>query len=57
MKTSVVSVAAVLLIAAIFADAHTIAAPQSVIDELNSDSVVVAKALAEAWSEVRTSIR
>src|SRR5437016_13901062 len=52
MKTSVLSVAAALLIAAIFAAssfvAHTIAAPQAVIVELKSDPVVVAKALAEA---------
>jgi subtilisin family serine protease len=52
MKTSVLSVAAALLIAAIFAAssfiAHTIAAPQPVIVELKSDPVVVAKALAEA---------
>ncbi len=51
MKTSVLSVAAALLIAAIFAAssfvAHTIAAPQAVIVELKSDPVVVAKALAE----------
>ena len=52
MKTSLLSVAAALLIAAVFAAssfvAHTIAAPQPVIVELKSDPVVVAKALAEA---------
>ncbi|MDX6530795.1 MAG: minor extracellular serine protease Vpr [Blastocatellia bacterium] len=52
MKTSVVSVAAALLIAAFLVTGnfvvHTIAAPQPVIVELKSDPVVVAKALAEA---------
>jgi subtilisin family serine protease len=52
MKTSLISLAAAVLIAAIFAAssfvAHTLAAPQPVIVELKSDPVVVAKALAEA---------
>ena len=52
MKTSVLSLAATLFIAAIFAAsrfvAHTVAAPQAVIVELKSEPVVVAKALAEA---------
>src|SRR5258708_6151400 len=52
IKTSLIGLAAAVLIAAVFAAssfvAHTIAAPQSVIVELKSDPVVVAKALAEA---------
>src|SRR6266446_6323958 len=52
IKTSVIGLAAAVLIAAVFAAssfvAHTIAAPQPVIVELQSDPVVVAKALAEA---------
>src|SRR6267378_1188658 len=52
IKTSLISLAAAVLIAAVFAAssfvAHTIAAPQPVIVELKSDPVVVAKALAEA---------
>src|ERR1700716_2797113 len=51
IKTSLISLAAAVLIAAVFAAssfvAHTIAAPQPVIVELKSDPVVVAKALAE----------
>src|SRR3977135_1888632 len=52
IKTSLISLAAALLIAASFAVssfiAHTISAPQPVIVELKSDPVVVAKSLAEA---------
>ncbi|MDX6445313.1 MAG: hypothetical protein QOH71_2387 [Blastocatellia bacterium] len=52
IKTSILSLAAALLLAATFAVSsfitHTIAAPQPVIVELKSDPVVVAKARAEA---------